>query len=450
MQQDPMILQPSIRLSMKTLEERLIIVRKIARQLREKHHLTPPIDLERLAELEHIQIEYFHSQSGIDGYADLDYLKPVIYINEEQTYRRRKRFTLAHEIGHVRILWHTDAARCVTDDPYVYIQMQRKIDSQEYEANVFASELLIPSDWLQRQVSRIQDFSTLLNEIVTQTDASVMACLYALENVFPSGHAIYVTTDSMDYWKSFRSKGTLLCKAGCQDPFVFADNICMDKQVFSRGNYQVRYYRLLPCPTSDQISDMYNACNKDFGVLMNTLTDNHPERALHYLNHILSSLHEAVHVFLESYDGNRCVRYHTSECNIIPRTGSSDYDVLAAFWDNNGIARNEIRLAGTKRLSWVKEILYEEPPFVTTNSKILLKALVNKYFDQSEVKGILCHINGVIGNISRNGIISRAVAFTGLKARFSQDESIRPIYDDPQFNQFLSNRISEIMARRNV
>lgn len=435
---------------MKTIDERLAIVRKIANRLRKKHHLTLPVDLEKLAELEHIKIEYYHSQSGIDGYANLDCNQPVIYINEEQEYLRRKRFTMAHEIGHVRIAWHTDAAHCVTDDPYVYVQSKKKIDSQEYEANVFASELLIPSDWLKEQLSRMQDFSTFLNAIVTQTNASVMACLYALENVLPAGHIVFITTDAMEYWKSFRSGNILSSWAGCLNPFQLLDNICIDKQHFSRGSYHIRYYKLHPCPTHDQIRSTYDACDRNFGVMLNTLTEGHPERLLHSLKLVMAHIHDPIYVFLEPYEGNQVARYRTEECHISPRSEDSNYDSIATILDKSGMAREEILLAGGKRLSWVKEILYKEPHFDRTDSKQLLKALVNKYYDQQKALHILQHVNGVISIHCNHGISSRADVFTALKTRFSQDDEVQPLYSDPQFDSFLSNKISEIIIRRNT
>ena len=435
---------------MKTLEERLTIVRKIAQRLRKAHHLTPPVDLEALAVQEKIRIEPFSSQAGIDGYVNLDCNDPVIYINTEQTYLPRKRFTLAHEIGHIHIPWHTDVDGCVTDNPYVYIQKQRKIDSQEYEANTFASELLIPSEWLQEKVSQMQDFRTLLNEIVRQTRASVMACLYALENAFPSGHVIFITTDAMEYWKSFRSVNTLSWKAGCLDPFLLLDNICIDRQIFSRGTYQVRYYSLLPCPDLHYICDIYEACSKNFGELLNTLTDHHPERVLHCLDLILSILPDPIYIFLESYDSNQIIRYHTPDCQIRVPYDISDYDQLTDWVVDGGITYEEVLLAGGKRLSWIKERQHTEPPFAVVDSKWLLKNLLCDYYCQPELKSVLQHINGVIGNMNRANIASREALFTHLKTRFSQDELVRPIIEDPRFNQFLSNRISEIIARRNT
>lgn len=433
----------------KTPEQRLSLVRKMASRLRQTHHLTLPVDLERLAALERIQVKTFHSQSGIDGYADLDCDKPVIYINAEQPYQRRRRFTMAHEIGHVQIPWHTDATRCVTDDPSVYIQKRKKIDSQEYEANVFASELLIPSDWLAEAVSRMTDLDTLLSQVVTQTNASVMACLYALEHVLPAGHVIFAATEAMEYWKSFRSGNTLSSRAGCRDPFTLADRICLDKEEFTRGSYRIRSYRLLPCPGPDRIRSDYDACGTDLGVFLDTLTGGHPERALHCLRFILACIPESVYVFLESYDDNRLVRYRTPECHLYPEIAEASYDALASVLDAGSLPRRELRMAGGKRLSWVKVPRYEAPPPGPAHSGKLLRALVYAHYEDPQAAHVLRHINGVIGNLVRQGVMSAGEMYARLKARFCLDALVHPFFEDPEFDRFLSNRIHEILARRN-
>lgn len=223
---------------MTTPEERLAIVRRIACRIREKYDLTPPVDLESLAEKARIRIESV-SAAAIDGYADLS--RNIIYLSDRQTYLPRRRFTLAHEIGHILIPWHTDIRGCIIDSPYVDGQMKQKIDLQEYEANAFASELLIPSRWLRDKAACMADFETALSETVQQTQASLMACLLALKNVLPAGHVICAKTGGMENWKVYRSPGTRPLPA---DPLDFLDGICTDKEAFSRGGYQIIHYRL--------------------------------------------------------------------------------------------------------------------------------------------------------------------------------------------------------------
>ena len=171
---------------------------------------------------------------------------------------------------------------------------------------------------------------------------------------------------------------------------------------------------------------------------------------LHCLDLLLSKLPDPIYVFLESYDSNQIARYHTPNCQIRVPYDISNYDQFTEWVANGGITHEEILLAGRKRLCWIKEAQYDEPPFTVVDSRLLLKNLLCDYYDQPESTNVLRHINGIIGNVNRANIDSRKVLFTHLKTCFSQDKLVRPIIKDARFNQFLSNRISEIIARRNT
>lgn len=435
---------------MKTLEERLEIVRKIARKLIKKYALQPPIDVEKIATQEGIAVQYKGNQWGIDGYANLDTNTPSITVNAEQTYLPRTRFTLAHEIGHIQIPWHADIDGCVTDNPYVFIQKQRKIDSQELEANTFASELLIPCAWLQKAIAEERSFQALLDRIVRETNASVMACLYALENALPSGNIFFITTDSMDYWKMFRTANTFTWRGGYQDRFQFLDKICLRREVFSRGNYTICYYQLLPCPELDQVNGIYENCDNDLGTLLNALTNYQPERIFHCLNMVLSKLSDRFYVFLETYGDAGLAHYRSPDCQIRVPSDITEYNQLKHWIEESYVICDELVFSGNKRLYWIKESQYVEPAYCTADSKELLKELTSEYYSPEEAKDVLFHINGVIGNMNRTNESDRAVLYRRLKARFSQDQYVRSMITDPRFNQFLSNRITEIIQRRRV
>lgn len=433
---------------MKSHKERIEIVRKIARKLLSKYNLSPPVDVFALAELEELCIQYKGNQVGIDGLAQLDANPPIITLNSEQTYQPRIRFTLAHEIGHVKIPWHTGVIGCSTDNPYVHVQAKKQIDSQELEANAFASEILIPREWLQQKVDAIDDFPLLLEQIMNETGASAMACFYALENALPSGHIIYITTPSMDYWKSFHAENTYTWNAGYQDKFEFLDAICLKNDRFERGSYTINHYSLQPCPDPECLAQIYQFCNQDLGELLNALTDYHPERILHCLDLILLNLPDQFILFLEPYAGEVLVHYHTPKCHIRFPNQMETYEQLKDWVIESRVPFGEIVLAGGKRLFWMVQPEYSVLPFKRTDSKLLLRQLIEKYYSYPEDAKVLQHVNGVIGSSNTKNIASGKELFQQLKARFSQDEQVRAMIGDPDFDCFLANRISEIITRR--
>lgn len=225
-------------------EKRLEEVRQIARDLRAEYSLGFKPNLDDLAEQLGVRVEHVELDPEVDGFVQLDCGGEVITINEKarRGYPPRKRFTLAHEIGHVVIPWHTGTTACVTDNPSVTIDQKRMIDSQEQEANVFASELLIPSSWLAEQVRQSESLDVILETVRKKTGASVLACLYAMEQVLPEGQVICVTSSAMKGWKIFRGPGVPAWKSEKQ-AFAALKKGYEEAQEFEKGTYKIRHYR---------------------------------------------------------------------------------------------------------------------------------------------------------------------------------------------------------------
>lgn len=101
---------------------RLSLVRRRANALYEKYDLSVPVDLDIIIRKKHIEVSYEENQVGIDGLCKLQKNPPKIILNTEITFEPRRRFTMAHEIGHICIPWHTGVDLCSLDDPYIKIQ----------------------------------------------------------------------------------------------------------------------------------------------------------------------------------------------------------------------------------------------------------------------------------------------------------------------------------------
>ena len=133
---------------------RLESIKKIANNLISRFELTPPIDIEDIYLKLGVQREEESNQYGIEAYSDLSD-KLTVFINPELTYYEpRRRFTLAHELGHVCIPWHNGDIKCETDNNYFNINGKKLLDTQELEANIFASEILMPTGWIKEEAKK--------------------------------------------------------------------------------------------------------------------------------------------------------------------------------------------------------------------------------------------------------------------------------------------------------
>ena len=122
---------------------------------------------------------------------------------------RRKRFTLGHEYGHIRIPWHMGTIADVLDDEepapgsYNYWRM-------EEEANRFASELLLPRAWL-RGLAMGQAAAEVQRAASDQADVSRVATAIGLIDAAPPGW-LYARVVMGTIRVTGRSPGTLTTK----------------------------------------------------------------------------------------------------------------------------------------------------------------------------------------------------------------------------------------------
>jgi hypothetical protein len=106
----------------------------------------------------------------------------------------RQRFTIAHELGHILLPWHIgDAFLCETRSARGF-DVQGDVVDPEPEANRFAAELLVPTEWLTARVASLgsASVSPLIDEIKAAGVSAYVACLRLLD-VLPTGHAFCIT-----------------------------------------------------------------------------------------------------------------------------------------------------------------------------------------------------------------------------------------------------------------
>ena len=97
---------------------RIANVKKRANKIISSLGLTPPVDLNLLYEYFNIDLVYESNYFGIEAYSELNKNCKVVINPELISYEPRKRFTLAHELGHICIPWHNGDIKCDTDNNY--------------------------------------------------------------------------------------------------------------------------------------------------------------------------------------------------------------------------------------------------------------------------------------------------------------------------------------------
>jgi hypothetical protein len=177
-----------------------------ARRLSSYLRLQPPIDIESLIK-RYANLESARFPVDVDGICinlKVPGKKPKVIINSERP-RNRRRFTLAHELGHLIIPWHIGSIIDVTD-----INQPGNDDYWEMEsqANRFASELLMPTVWVESQATKAPTPLEAIKKISANAIVSPQAATIRLLDILPPGHMVAVLQNDVVV-SSGRSEGTL-------------------------------------------------------------------------------------------------------------------------------------------------------------------------------------------------------------------------------------------------
>ena len=145
--------------------------------LRDHGLLSMAVDPVRLASA--LGVKVFNAKFGeedVHGLLARRDGQTTIYVNATDA-PVRKRFTVAHEIGHlclhmldgdVEFIDNADSFRTLAPEPGAPWTATRR---QEWEANQFAAALLMPADLVRQQVAAIQDLDGLARWFQVSQDA---------------------------------------------------------------------------------------------------------------------------------------------------------------------------------------------------------------------------------------------------------------------------------------
>ncbi|VVO87827.1 hypothetical protein PS858_02136 [Pseudomonas fluorescens] len=149
---------------------------KMAARVLKRKGLTPPYDLIDLAN-SYGELRFRSFPFKADGITVGigEQARPIIYINSDYP-DTRQRFTLAHEVGHIVIPWHTGT---------VVSHLNPGSDDEDYwlmeqEANRFAAELLMPTEWLKQQYVESDSVENFFRKVLIVTGASKEAVFYKI------------------------------------------------------------------------------------------------------------------------------------------------------------------------------------------------------------------------------------------------------------------------------
>lgn len=160
------------------------IVRKLLYEMKIEK---PPVPLETVAQSLGANIRYSPFEGDISGMLFRDKDQTVIGVNSLH-HPNRQRFTIAHEIGH--LLLHKGTEVHVDRTFRVNLRSDvssQAVDSDEIEANRFAAHLLMPQDFLTKDLKGQEidmEKEDDLRRLATKYRVSLQALTFRLTNLW--------------------------------------------------------------------------------------------------------------------------------------------------------------------------------------------------------------------------------------------------------------------------
>ena len=141
--------------------------------------------------------------SNSDGKIVRGNTKTLIKINSNISYPEKRRFTIAHEIGHLllhdKLEFHNENAN--TLNWFKNTEDQAKRGKQEWEANDFASELLMPEDLFRSECFKKSFNPQLLKNLSHRFKTSITSVIfrYLKLNLHPI-LVVFIHNGKVKYW----------------------------------------------------------------------------------------------------------------------------------------------------------------------------------------------------------------------------------------------------------
>ncbi|MGA6828845.1 ImmA/IrrE family metallo-endopeptidase [Nitrospira sp. NS4] len=225
-----------------------------ARRVIEKYRLTPPIDVKQLVRkygsLRYADIP-FEGADGISVNLKVSGKKPIVIVNSSNP-PLRKRFTLAHELGHIVIPWHTGT---IID----HVDPNRHESSTEYweiesEANGFAAELLMPQEWVNKILSAEKDLAKAHSAISDKCETSAHAAALRLSKILPP-NIVFASEKRGKVEFSGRTLGTLASTLPVDEDFPSAAYTYCQHYYHQKSGDRIFHWWKLPTGVSLSVKD---------------------------------------------------------------------------------------------------------------------------------------------------------------------------------------------------
>lgn len=422
---------------------------KLAQKISQKFELKIPVDIQSLI-LKYADYEEAAIPGNVDAICILKGTKPLVIMNPTQI-STRKRFTLAHELGHIIIPWHDGMISCQIDrEDFINDSLY---SDMEYEANNFAAELLMPTPWLREmaQENISEGLHELLIKVCENADVSFSAAFFSLFKVLPAGYIAYVKNNYRNHGKRFESEGTrvFLPKKGNVIDFEWLNNVSADYNTYNMDTFSIQWWKIANSLSTHELSVILQELEAlGLTAILNSIDLKGQGSVISSLENIIELLPTGYILLIESVDYTRM--FFSKDTNVplpstvnIPRAKSwlNEYASDNGYYDTSGY-----------RIWWWKFVVHtskRERVRDLRNSKIINQEIFNEcYNDPIERNHCKQILGGIIGSLNNRNFTIFEDFYKAFKLRLTGDEKLKPILSHPKLEDLITNKINELLSKR--
>lgn len=424
--------------------EKMERVRKLAQMVSAQYSLAVPVDLEPI--INAVCTVEMRDDAPVDGYTILDCTPPRMILRPG-VFRKRMRFTKAHELGHILIPWHNGKTTYAGRK-----NSEGLIDRNEEEADAFAAELLLPQSWVEQYLREAQDrpVSQQVREIVETGDVSVLACLRTLQKYWGPGQMMfYALPDWERYDMCAPDTFHFTLYRPIQTRTVsFYEQCAVASEYFQYGSYQMHYFRFMDLAAEAELLTSYQAAQGDIAQWLKTVSGGVPARVVPYFDRLFPILPDraAAYVFL---NGHEPAVFHSERSNIGYYPGSADFErekrnLLREYPDYSFY---EISLGSLGSMIALKAPYNIVPQESSRNPNRLLLQLLEAVYPGEDIRIRAGRkVNGYLGgNNNRKNKGSAQDFYDEVFDRMRTDPLLLPLLRHPEFPEFLLGKIRKML-----
>lgn len=427
------------------------LAKKRARLFFKYHNLSLPVDVERLLH-SYASVEEMYLPIDGDAICINNMEMPHIIIKSNIS-AYRKRFTYAHELAHLQIPSHTGMISCTTEftdsiNLTAYYEM-------EQEANAFAAELLMPSDWLASLIPIHKNISELIDYIMEKANVSFPAVVYNIIPLLPPEH-LFVIYNKIDGYTQIKLgsnavRPLLLASDEYDMDMLWLHMNCIDQEIISSDAMEFAVCRFKTIVDTDRLKKAAGLFAEEDSckTVCHAITHSTSISFAHFFRDILTFLKPGFILKIKcTLSGNDIYIY--SPDTFIRSPYYEDKDKMEWLSDNCNFHVSDCGKALELHVWYfTTSFAFNYNADDTRDSKNILHGIIDHiYYDKKERASIFGRVNGIIGSLnSSTQKYTRQQFYNILKQKFYSRIDLELITNHRDFNQFLYAKIEELFKK---